>query len=245
MIFGDQVVKMPFEEWGKKVLSVEADTLTQLEARRIGTSIPQVIHYDTEHHILITSRIPGTPVTAETFHTMSSSELASVGQQIGQFLLEMHQFENFSHARDASLAPYYRDVASLCDDPEVCLKAGLHLRDIEHVRAYLLNQPSLNDQIRFLHTDVGYGNVLYDTKSRSVSVIDFGGCRADFRHKDFVKMGDDFPEIVQTSCISTYNSKAEHPLDIDMINVSRLAIRLCKARENGVRPFEKNTPQPN
>lgn len=94
----------------------------------------------------------------------------------------------------------------------------------------------------FVHTDVGYGNILYDPATGRVSFIDFASCRVGYRHIDFMKMAN-FPHDVQMSCLAAYNAQTDCPLDRDMIELARKAVNACRAAV-GAPIIEVNTPRP-
>lgn len=243
LIFGDKVIKMPFADWGLAALENEAKTLKRLQECGIQSPIPQILDYDPEYHILVTSRVAGTPLTPEMFQNMSQESRIAIGTCIGNFLHEMHALEIPTKSeKDNSLADYYVHISSLCDDFAFCSKAGLQRGDVGAVKNYLTSQSDLNDHIVFVHTDVGYGNILYDPATGCVSFIDFASCRVGYRHIDFMKMAN-FPRDVQMSCLAAYNAQTDCPLDIDMIELARKAVNACRAAA-GAPIIEVKTPQP-
>lgn len=186
-----EAIRVARNEGVAQNMAREAAYLGAIDAEAVGGNFPALIDYDSDHHILSSARIEGSPLTPARLDAMPDERRQGIGRKIGALIGDLHV--NGPQAPDEpaglsnkSLSRIYAKMAH--GDAE-------DIRRLRDVKTYV--ESSAQDNKRaMIHNDLGPGNILYDEKTGKIGFIDFSNVRADHAHMEFVTLlknyGEDF-----------------------------------------------------
>ncbi len=252
IIIGDNVFCMPHENiWEEERVWHEALLLKDFEECNFSVSIPKLVEFDPEKKLIVMSKVAGETLSNEILHDLEEHQLHSIGQQIGTFLSELHTYRPLgasplltTHSDDIDK---YLELLSKrknwVDHSSSVWEALFHsarikLTKSEQDRAveFATNPKAIPDAFVTVHGDLHPGNVMYDSETGKVGIIDLAGATGGYRVEDFLKIGH-WPPEVQNAWLTSYNEKSLRPMSPQLIIDSYNAENAFRASsDRGTRP---------
>ncbi|MCT4575612.1 MAG: aminoglycoside phosphotransferase family protein [Alphaproteobacteria bacterium] len=167
--------------------------------------VPKMLFVDSNTPFSIETFVDGKELYMDLLSLQSSKEREVISDRLGKFLSDFHHMQINRIRHDYTVC----DITSF--------KARKRLFK-DRLYGFLKRNASMSRVLGVNHGDFCPQNILYDSKSGNVAVIDFGGVNQCFVNVDFNRMakkerdGVGFPRDFAVSIINSYNESSRKKL---------------------------------
>lgn len=202
----ETLLRFPRHAFGADQLAFEVRLLERVRPY-LQMSVPEVVEVALDEPIgrayVAHRHLPGTVVRGEDIAAWPAARVQRVGAEVGVFLRELHALASVGREAGASQLTARAFGKSLAEEFDELL--AHRTNDLGRARAHreAATVAGLPDHPAVLcHGDLG-GNIVFDERTESVGVIDFGGCVVTHPAFDLASLptlGDD----LVTACITMH-----------------------------------------
>ncbi len=219
----------------------------------IGVDLPQVISaIDTpEYHAVIEKRLPGVELGPSIYNALSEDKKEKIAEKLARFLNSMHQMQAPLPATE-SIKHKFTQIGnnpSTLQDFMAVLDNKLPDKYIKQIAAAesLLDNGDISDEVRVMtHKDVRGQNLMYDTTSERLAVIDFEMAGIDNIYTDLIAYVpcNSLPWDLMKRIVKHYNAikNKKYPL---RLNIHKVRAAMTYGRMHEIARCTKRDKQNN
>ena len=217
----------------------EIDARTILDGQTHDINIPRII--DSKQGYLITESAPGKQISMKILGQLSNEQVAAYIKNMAVFLNDMHQ-NTARRLRSSYTVSFTGSIRPIIEFYKESLDYR-NARRVERLMTEIKFRRFTSDYTVFTHGDLHPRNIIYDTASNQISIVNFG--RAKFAHPnhDAVPYDMSMPDAmmpVLVAIIDHYNGlQKRHPIYYNKLHLQQiyeygtcavLAIKAIKTR---------------
>ena len=213
---GDYVIKTPvatnpahIKVWlGRQKHARDVTDKILSTQRKNNYFIPKTIEISEQPDVYAREeRVIGNPLTAEAFSKLSDTQKEMIYSALAQFIYDMNQsapvFDityqlQFKNNNDLSLFDVLKALKKVLTDKEVKI--------VNNTFELLKNNITKTPSLVFFHGDFNENNVFFDTKTNTLSIIDFTEARYESAYYMFNSDLSRLPWLDISKLIKTYNN---------------------------------------